>query len=302
MVTLVALLVWRIKPYYVALPWLTIASMDGAFLSSALTKFPHGAWVTITIALVLTSLFILWRFGKESQWTAEAVDRHSLSTFLDKDADGTVRLAGRNGGEALTVTKGLGIFFDKGGIKTPLVFSQFIQKLVSMPQVVVFFHMRPLELPTVPAEERFVVSRIRFLPNCYRIVVRHGFMDEVVTKDLAALMFWHLREFVVKEDRGEIVAPPPTIPMDAADEKAAAAAREADEAGTLGLHELQEAYDHRVLYIIGKEQMKVRANSPVWRVFLLKIFLFIRDYSRTKMENLKVPTDRLVEIGFIKEV
>lgn len=121
-------------------------------------------------------IFILWRFGKESQWTAEAVDRHSLSTFVDKDRDGTIRLAGSQGGESLTITKGLGIFFDKGGIKTPLVFSQFIQKLVSMPEVVIFFHLRPLEYPTVPPDERFVVSKIRYLPNCYRIVVRHGFM------------------------------------------------------------------------------------------------------------------------------
>ena len=104
------------------------------------------------MAIVLASIFILWRFGKEQQWKAEAEDRHQLSTFVKKDSDGTVRLAGRTGGESLSVTKGLGIFFDKSGIKTPLVFSQFISKLVSIPEVIVFFHMRPLEYPTVPSE------------------------------------------------------------------------------------------------------------------------------------------------------
>lgn len=302
MTTLVALLVWRIKPIYVVLPWLTIAAMDGAFLSSALTKFPHGAWFTITLAIVLASLFILWRFGKESQWKAEAVDRHSLSTFVDKDEDGTARLAGSTGGEVITVTKGLGIFFDKGGIKTPLVFSQFIQKLVSMPEVIVFFHMRPLEYPTVPAEERFVVSRIRYLPNCYRVVVRHGFMDEVVTKDLAALIFRHLREYVTKDKSISADIEQSTREMHENGDMSEKVAVTAEAEATLGLAELQQAYDHRVLYIIGKEQMKVQPESVFWRTFLLKVFLFIRDYSRTKMSNLKVPTDRLVEIGFIKEV
>lgn len=174
--------------------------MDGTFLSSALTKVPHGAWFTILLASALAATFILWRFGKEQQWKAEAYDRHSLSTFIKKDDDGTLRLADREGGEALSITRGLGIFFDKGGIKTPLVFSQFISKLVSTPQVVIWFHMRPLEYPTVPSEDRFVVSKIRYIPNCYRVILRYGFMDEVVTPDLASIIFRHLREYVIREN------------------------------------------------------------------------------------------------------
>jgi KUP system potassium uptake protein len=302
MVALVALIVWRVRPYLVFLPWLIFAALDGTFLSSALTKFPHGAWFTVTLAIVLSCIFILWRFGKESQWTAEAVDRHSLSTFVKKDSEGTVRLTGL-GREALTVTRGLGIFFDKGGIKTPLVFSQFIQKLVSMPQVIVFFHMRPLEYPTIPAEERFVVSRIRFLPNTYRIVVRHGFMDQVITDDLAALMFRHLREYVVREHNDPDAARvEPSTEANSTVESDKGASPSEEAINTLDLAELQEAYNHRVLYIIGKEQMKVRPNSAFWRVALLKVFLFLRDYSRTKMQNLKIDTDKLVEIGFVKEV
>src|SRR5262245_9961364 len=50
MVTLVAILVWRINPYFVFLPWLTVACLDGAFLSSVLTKVPDGAWFTILLA------------------------------------------------------------------------------------------------------------------------------------------------------------------------------------------------------------------------------------------------------------
>jgi KUP system potassium uptake protein len=34
MVTLVAILVWRIKPYWIFFPALTVASLDGAYLSS----------------------------------------------------------------------------------------------------------------------------------------------------------------------------------------------------------------------------------------------------------------------------
>jgi len=43
MVTLAAIFVWKFSPFLVFLPWLTIALMDGAFLSSVLTKVPQGA-------------------------------------------------------------------------------------------------------------------------------------------------------------------------------------------------------------------------------------------------------------------
>ena len=298
----------------ILLPWLIFACLDGTFLSSALIKVPSGAWFTILLASALAATFILWRFGKEQQWKAEASDRHSLAKFVDKDQDGSLRLAGRNGGESLTITRGLGIFFDKGGIKTPLVFSQFVSKLVSTPQVMVFFHMRALEYPTVPTDERFVVSKIRYLPNCYRIVVRYGFMDEVVTRDLASVIYRHLREFVIKENLPGAVEKLPSTPepthgvprnqsTDAetwSNPEKTTIKPETEE--SIDLAELQQAYDHRTLYIIGKEEMMVKPGTPIWRMVLLRMFLFLREYSRTKMSNLKVPTNQLVEIGFIKEV
>src|ERR1700753_1692824 len=50
MVSLAAIFVWRFSPVIAFLPWLTIALMDGTFLSSALTKVPDGAWFTLTLA------------------------------------------------------------------------------------------------------------------------------------------------------------------------------------------------------------------------------------------------------------
>ncbi|KAK0277808.1 hypothetical protein LTR35_009644 [Friedmanniomyces endolithicus] len=337
MTTLAALIVWRVKPYYVVLPWLIFACMDGAFLSSALTKVPQGAWFTITLAAVLASILILWRYGKEQQWTAEKEDRLPLSQFVKIDQDGVYRLVaqqGGKGGEPISFTNGFGIFFVKGGINTPTAFSHFINKLVSAPQVIVFFHMRPLEYPTVPADERFVVSQIRLLPNCYRVICRHGFMDEIVTPDLAAIIYRHVRQYVLDKSRSGVslraTSPPPaevqtttdnptttttTTTTVADDEKppldpekksdtttSSAHEPEHDLPSDLTLSQLQAAYDHRVLYIIGKEEMHVKPKTAIWRKILLSIFLFMRDNTRNKMANLKVPTERLVEIGFVKEL
>jgi KUP system potassium uptake protein len=312
MVSLAALIVWKKSPYFVFFPWLVIACMDGLYLSSSLEKVPDGAWFTLVLSAVLTSILILWRFGKEQQWQAEADDRFPTSHLVQKDAlNGSLRLTDKFGGENLSTIKGLGIFFDKAGETTPAVFTQFLAKLVAAPDVMVFFHLRPLETPSVNAEGRYTVSRLG-IPNCYRLIVRHGYMDEVITPDLASLICDQIKEFITKSSS--------RIPIRevtyAADEESDLSKdqvssissdiekdfKERSEKATCDLEMLEKAYGQRVLYIIGKEQMKIRAEGGIFRKLVLRAFLWMRENTRTKIANLKVPTDRVIEVGFIKEV
>lgn len=199
MVTLVALLVWGLSPYVVFIPWLFFASIDGLYLSSALTKVPDGAWLTLTISGILACLFLLWRFGKESQWKAEAEDRIKPSSLVTKDEEGKLHLTERWGGDPLSVIRGFGVFFDKTGVMTPSVFTHFASKFMAVSDVMVFFHLHPVEMPSVPDDERYSVSRFTAIPGCYRLVVKHGFMDEVISPDLAALIYEQLRKFVIRQ-------------------------------------------------------------------------------------------------------
>jgi KUP system potassium uptake protein len=308
MVTLVAILVWRVKPYYVFLPWLTIACLDGTYLSSALLKVPDGAWFTILLAVLLGGIFILWRFGKEQQWTAEASDRFPTTHFVKTLADGRMELSELYGSKSVGTMEGFGIFFDKAGETTPIVFSQFIRKLVTIPEVIVFFHLRPLEVPFVAPENRYSVSRLA-VPNCYRLVVRHGYMDEVITPDLASLIFEKVRNHIIAralEREGEKALSPTGVEAEktSASETVSGGASTPSRSSTTSarLEALERAYNHEVLYIIGKEQMKVRADTNIVRRFFLKAFLFIRDNSRAKIASLDVPMDKVIEVGFVKDV
>jgi KUP system potassium uptake protein len=365
MVSLAAIFVWRISPYYIFLPWLTIACLDGTFLSSALVKVPGGAWFTITLASVLAGSFILWRFGKENQWAAEAADRFPTSHFVKKMSDGQLKLVDKFGGGNLSRIKGFGIYFDKAGETTPIVFSQFVIKLVAAPEVMVFFHLRPLETPTVAPENRYTISRLA-IPNCYRLIVRHGYMDEVVTPDLAAIIYEQVRNYVVTRGRSRgamnpitgsdpvheeevrrriAAALPPPVETEAVKAKKEAEAEteskpteesSQEESNTpsqeqetnqfytpptingkdraqaqvgstdtaeidIELAKLDEAYAHQVLYIIGKEELHVKM-SGILRKVLLEVFLWILSNTRTKIANLRVPTDRVIEVGFVKDM
>jgi KUP system potassium uptake protein len=319
MVALAALVVWRFSPFLVFLPWLTIACLDGLYISSALIKVPDGAWFTITLAGILACIFILWRFGKEQQWAAEAADRFPTTHLVQKVEDGQLQLTDKFGGDTLSIIKGFGIYFDKAGETTPLIFSQFLTKLLAAPEVMVFFHLRPLETPSVPPENRYNISRLA-IPNCYRLIVRHGYMDEVITPDLSSLVYEQLRNFIITQgarkaplslpsgDRKNTMFTVPPISDEKEKENGndttteSATTQPADETISADLAKLEHAYQRQVLYIIGKEQMKVRPDSPVWRKVLLRTFLFLRDNTRTKIANLGVPTDRVIEVGFVKDV
>ncbi|TVY57953.1 Potassium transporter 5 [Lachnellula cervina] len=307
MVSLAALIVWRWSPLLVFFPWITIACLDGLYLSSALEKVPDGAWFTLLLSSLLTSLLILWRFGKEEQWQAEASDRFPTSHLVKKDEDGQLRLTEKFGGDTLSMIKGFGIFFDKAGETTPAVFSQFLSKLVAAPEVMVFFHLRPLETPSVAPEDRYSVSRLA-IPNCYRLIVRHGYMDEVITPDLGSLVCEQVRDFIVRagipEPVREVNFTPSSRDGHSSPSKTTIATSETEskqERIASELSKLELAFSRQVLYIIGKEQMKIRAGTNLWRKGLLSAFLWIRDNTRTKVANLRVPTDRVVEVGFVKE-
>ncbi|KAI9780431.1 MAG: hypothetical protein M1839_006705 [Geoglossum umbratile] len=324
MVSIAALVVWRLSPFLVFFPWLAIACLDGLYLSSALTKVPDGAWFTLTVSGLLACVFILWRFGKEEQWQAEASDHFPTTHLVKKAENGQVQLTDRYGGYSLSIINAFGIFFDKAGETTPAVFSQFLSKLVAAPEVMVFFHLRPLEIPTVSPEDRYTVSQLA-LPNCYRLVVRHGYMDEVITPDLASLVYEQVRHFIIRRGaarkslgplsphpslarENSLILPPQAGENDNIATESSSSPSDKEKPGSIDetiaaqLARLQQAYDRQVLYIIGKQQMKIKPGTGVWRNVLLSAFLWLRDNTRAKIANLRVSADRIIEVGFIKEV
>ena len=303
MVSLTAIFVWRYSPFVVFLPWLTIACLDGTFISSALTKVPQGAWFTLALAFILASVFLLWRYGKEQQWFAEAEDRFPTSCFVRVNPDNSMQLTDRFQADPLSTIKGFGIFFDKAGETTPTVFSQFATKLTAIPEVMVFIHFRPLEVPSVAVEDRHSVSRLA-IPNGFRLVVRYGYNDEVVTPDLASVVYQQIRLYKIKEWNNNDQL---TLSTWAEKEtKDASMAPETESSGNESLDiemaSLEGAFAHKVLYIIGKEQMRIKAKTNFLRKFLLHVFLWMRENTRTKMANLNVPIDRVIEMGFLKEI
>jgi KUP system potassium uptake protein len=276
------------------------------------------------------------------------------------------------GGDQLSVIRGLSIFFDKTGVMTPNVFTHFVSKFTAVPDVTVFFHLHPVETPTVGEAERYAISRFPAIPGCYRLVLRHGFMDEVISPDLAALIYDQVRKFIIRQaQQKEVVndvdggdddddddddnnndgqaGNKETLDTERAQDKGAGTAATAEkgddslpaksttsatDATTLAtsapsgsktgekiktpatelpielrdqavadeLAHLDRAYAAKIMYVVGKEQMRIKPDTALWRKALLSVFLWIRDNTRAKIANLRLAMERVVEVGFVKEI
>ncbi len=68
------------------------------------------------------------------------------------------------------------------------------------------------------------------------------------------------------------------------------------------LARLDRAYGAKALYIVGKERMRVKEDAPFYRRIVLSVFLWIRNNTRNKIANLRLSMDRMVEVGFLKEI
>jgi KUP system potassium uptake protein len=302
MVSLVSIIVWGFPIWAVFLPALCFATLDGLYLTSALNKVPDGAWFTLLISAILTAVFLLWRFGKENQWLAEAEDRISPKNLITKNNDGKLALTARWGGDVLAPVSGFGIFFDKSGTLTPSVFTHFASKLGALPQVSVFFHLHPVETPSVPDEERYHISRFASVPGCYRLVVRHGFMDEIVSPDLGMLVYEQVRKFIVVQGNGKLGPDGEKTEDKSASGGAGGTPEFHNETYARELAHLDHAHSQRVLYIVGKGQMRCQVGANIVRKILLWIFLWIRENTRAKIANLRLSMDRVVEVGFVKDI
>ncbi|KAI5235854.1 putative potassium transporter [Aureobasidium subglaciale] len=345
LVTLVALIVWKTNPFLVFAVWLPLVTLDGLFLSSALTKVPDGAWFTLLLAILLASFFSLWRYGKEKQWTTEARTQAQLSELVayssnnlssstatpEASARKHFHLSWRHGGGELTETKGMGIFFDKSGtdIHVPQVYEHFITKFEAQMQVVVFLHLRALSEPHVHEEERYTIARTP-LPNVYRMTIRYGYVDRVVTPDLGHLVYEQVRMAIV---RGTVVQrPKTTVPetviqgarntlsdgdLDPHTSTITTFAPDVEVSGNDGngatsgatalitsrrLLALDNAFKTQTLYLVGKQQLRVFEDTTKVKKALLAAFLFVRENTRAKVAQLNVPVEKLVEVGFVGEI
>jgi KUP system potassium uptake protein len=135
----------------------------------------------------------------------------------------------------------------------------------------------------------YSIKRIQSLPDCFHITVRYGYNQPMVPSDLASSIQTCVRSYVASHGVASGVANGSMKPSETTN----------IETSVLGT-----AYDSQeVVYVIGREELKIVPRANIFLVLILKAFVWIRNLSRSKVTQMDVlPTDDLVEIGFVKEI
>jgi KUP system potassium uptake protein len=82
-----------------------------------------------------------------------------------------------------------------------------------------------------------------------------------------------------------------------------AAAEARDARLTRRLNALDRANETQVVYIVGKEQLRLlHTQNNFAKRFVLGIFLWVRENTRAKVASMRIPIEKLVEVGFVKEI
>lgn len=146
--------------------------------------------------------------------------------------------------------------------------------------------MRPISEPSIPEAEKYVIQRTT-IPGCYHFTVRHGYADSVVSPDLGRMIIEQLILFITR---------------DTTSSNSSASSVDHSPEVQAELEVINKAAEAQMTYVMGKEQMKIKKGTNIIRRVLLMAFLWIRENSRTKMADMNIPMDNLVEVGFVKEI
>lgn len=209
LMTLLSLIVWRWNLVFALAFFLFFGIIDGAYLTSTLRKVPDGAWFTVALAVVLSMVMGIWRYGTLCQWDFEEILKRNLrkarleeSYPLNDDVSTIVKKSSMQKNDLLMVV------FDPAGFDLPSAFEHMQTTLKVEPSVVIFCHVRRVNTATVLPEERFIVFREPTRPMTYRVILRQGYKDLLpeTEEELGVLISSHIINLVENLDEASAIA------------------------------------------------------------------------------------------------
>jgi KUP system potassium uptake protein len=142
----------------------------------------------------------------------------------------------------------------------------------------------------VDAEERYSISRVPAKGNFFRILLRHGFKDGVITEEeLGRVIHDPIRDFLNRN-------PDPNVACGLVHE-----IQGPSESPSAEANEFTDAWENRIVFVVGKEKLQVDAKG-LFRQPLLGAFVWLNELSRSSVAEIDFPVDKTFEVGVVKKI
>ncbi|HET8599081.1 MAG TPA: potassium transporter Kup [Segeticoccus sp.] len=164
---LVSRLLWRWRPWQVAIAAVVFGGLEATFLTANLSKVIHGGWVPLLIAALVLTVMTTWRRGRQQLMATRRQMEGSLSSFVEE-----IRVKG------VPRVNGIGVFPHPNKETTPLALRANVDHNHVLHREVLIVSMRTANVPHVPPSEAFAYDDLGYADDgIQHLSVRVGFSD-----------------------------------------------------------------------------------------------------------------------------
>ena len=142
-----------------------ILILELGFLTAACSKIPNGAWFSVVVSFVLTTLLFAWHRGRV------AMNRALNENYID--AEGWTNTAISQ----VQRVPGLSFFFTPLPVGVPPLVDIYANHINALPSQVIITSVRKVRIPSVPDNYMCLVENI--LPGVWRLIITLGFRQDI---------------------------------------------------------------------------------------------------------------------------
>jgi KUP system potassium uptake protein len=165
---LVARVLWKWRPWQLALGALTFGAVELTFLSANLSKVAHGGWLPLVIAVLVFTVMTTWRRGREIVAANRRVEEGSLREFVDELYD-----------RGIPRVPGTAVFPHPGKDTAPLALRANVQHNGVLHHDVVIVSATSANVPLVHPDERFECDDLGHDDDrIHHVSIRFGFSED----------------------------------------------------------------------------------------------------------------------------
>lgn len=240
--------------------------IDANFLAANLTKFVTGGWFSVALTLIITSILLIWRFGRHRMVEEQKKLNHPMSDLfaprVEKDDTGTVTQVI----EAVDVTTPLVIVFSSNLESVPAAFYHFTRRMPMRPRNVVFVNISAVNVAFV--EQEFKLTTVPELRRVYRLLINHGYAERPPSaKRIAAFL---IRELDCALDNVRYFPPPSDS-------------------------ELFRYIDPT--FVVGRDRVVAKPGTNLFHILLVDCFQVLLFFSKPGSAALNIPPINTLEVG-----
>jgi len=154
--------------------------VDLAFFAANLTKLTHGAWLPLTIGLVLFTVMVTWFRGRQLVTAERLRVEGPLRAFIDE-------LRAKD--PPVIRVPGTAVFMNRGKETAPLSMRECVDHLHSLHEHVVVLSLETVPVPRVRDSERLEIDELGYKDDGITFVrAQHGYFEEFDVPALISLI------------------------------------------------------------------------------------------------------------------